>query len=503
MASHDHRGRLLAVLLMAPFMAQADATIANVATPAIHADLGASGAELELVIGGYLIAFAVLLIAGARLGQTHGYRRVFLLGVGVFTVASLAAGLAPGPLALVVARVIQGAGAALMFPQTLTGIQLSFEGAARVRAIGLYAIALSCGAVAGQSLGGALVSADVLGSAWRSIFFVNVPVGVAVLVAGARLLPRDATAGARRVDVAGVVALGAAVALMAVPLVLGRAEGWPAWTFASLAASLPALALFVAAERRAVARGRPPLIDLGALAPRPVAWGLLAVGAATGTYYALLFALAQYLQQGLGRSALVSGLTLVSWVAAFGAAGQVVRRLPARVAPAAAPVGCLVLAGAYLAVSGALFAGRHPEGLLVVVLGVGGLGLGTQFSAMIAHLTSAVSERHAPDISGVTTTVMQIAATLGVAVFGTAYLGLAADPGPAAATHAFAIVTALLAVVAALAAVAAQRATQWRRRRSASVTRTPSSDTAGDIFDSPATRSLKTNGTSSMRLPMR
>ena len=155
--------RLLAVLLIAPFMAQADATIANVAAPSIHADLHTTGAELELVIGAYLIAFAVLLITGARLGQLHGYRRMFLLGVGLFTGASLLCGLAPGPIALIAARALQGAGAALMFPQALTGIQLTFEGADRARAIGLYAVALSIGAVAGQVLGGVLVSADVLG----------------------------------------------------------------------------------------------------------------------------------------------------------------------------------------------------------------------------------------------------------------------------------------------------------------------------------------------------
>ena len=116
--------RLLPVLLVAPFMAQADATVANVATPSIHRDLGASGSLLELVVGGYLIAFAVLLSTGARLGQTYGYRRVFLLGVGLFTVASLLCGLAPTPIALVLARILQGFGAALMFPQTLTGIHL-------------------------------------------------------------------------------------------------------------------------------------------------------------------------------------------------------------------------------------------------------------------------------------------------------------------------------------------------------------------------------------------
>jgi hypothetical protein len=136
---------------------------------------------------------------------------------------------------------------------------------------------------------------------------------------------------------------------------------------------------------------------------------MLAVAAATSTYYGLLFTLALYLQQGLGRSALVSGLTLVSWVAAFGVAAQIVRRLPPRFGPLAAPAGCLVLAGAYLALSASLFAGRHAEALLVALLAAGGLGLGTQFSALIVHLTNAVSEGYAHDISGVTTTTTTIA----------------------------------------------------------------------------------------------
>jgi MFS family permease len=313
---------LLAVLLIAPFMAQADATIANVATPSISAELGASGAELELVIGGYLVAFAVLLITGARLGQTHGYRHMFLAGIAVFTGASALSGLAPTPAVLIAARVLQGAGAALMFPQTLTGIQLAFTGPARVRAIGLYAIALSAGAVSGQLLGGALISADLLGSGWRAIFLVNVPIGLVALVAGARRLPADDHRASRRIDLRGVAALSVAVLLVVLPLVLGRADGWPAWTWVCFAASVPALALFVATQR-----GRAePLLNLHALAPRPVAFGLAAVAAATATYYALLFTLALYLQQGLGRSPLVSGLTLVSWVAAFGLAGQIVRR---------------------------------------------------------------------------------------------------------------------------------------------------------------------------------
>jgi MFS family permease len=313
-----------------------------------------------------------------------------VLGVTTFTAASALCGLAPTPAVLVAARVLQGAGAALMFPQTLTGIQLSFAGAERARAIGLYAIALSSGAVAGQILGGALISLDVAGTDWRAIFLVNVPIGAAVALAAARILPADDERATRHVDVRGVATLSAAIVLVVLPLVLGRAEGWPAWAWISLAASAPALALFVAVERRIAARGGAPLRNLAVIARPAVSWSLVALLLATGTYYALLFTLAQYLQQGLGRSPFLSGLTLVPWVAAFGAAGQLVRRLPERARPIAPSAGCALLAAAYVAISVALFGDRHGEGLLLVILAAGGLGLGVQFSALIAHLSNAV-----------------------------------------------------------------------------------------------------------------
>ena len=314
---HHRPGWLLAILLAAPFMAQADETTANVAVPSIRTSLGASGPELELVIGGYIVTFAMFLITGARLGQTHGYRRVFLMGVGLFTGASLVGGLAPDPIVLIAARVIQGGGAALMFPQALTGIQLNFSGPERAHAIGLYAMALSAGAVTGQVLGGVLISADIAGSTWRSIFFVTVPAGSAVIAAGLRHLPADDRLGSRQVDLVGVATLSTAILLIVVPLTLGRVEGWPTWTWVSLAASLPVVGVFVAAQRRLAARGGSPLIDVTALTVPTVSWGLSSIAAATGTYYALLFTLALYLQQGLGHSPLVSGLTLAPWVAAF------------------------------------------------------------------------------------------------------------------------------------------------------------------------------------------
>jgi predicted MFS family arabinose efflux permease len=441
----------LAALLAAPFMAQADATIANVATPSIHADLHASGAALELVIGGYMIAFAVLLITGARLGRSYGYRRIYVLGMALFSAASLAGGLAPDPVALICARGLQGAGAALMFPQALTGIQLGYQGEGRARAIGLYAIALSSGAVAGQIFGGLLVSANIAGSSWRPIFLVNVPIGVIAMLGAARVLPADEHGASGRMDVAGVVALSSSLLLIVLPLLLGRSEGWPLWTWMSLAAGLGMFALFLLAQRRAGASGGVPLVNLSILARRQVLCALLTLLVATGTYYALLFTLAQYLQQGVGRSAFVSGLTLVPWVAAFGLAGQLVRRAPARVRPIMPAAGCLLLAAAYAVIAMLSFARVHDEAALLPVLATGGFGLGVQFSSVLGQLTGAVPDDYAADISGVSSTTAQIGGVLGVSAIGTVYLGVA-QPGFHAAAHAFALTALTLAGLAVLAA---------------------------------------------------
>lgn len=456
MSSPPRPGPLLAVLLIGPFMSQADATIVNVSTPSIHADLGASGAALELVVSGYLIAFAVLLITGARLGQTHGYRRILMLGATLFTAASLLCGLAPAVAVLIAARVLQGTGAALMFPQSLTGIALNFTGAARARAIGGYALALSGGGVGGQILGGVLISADVAGSQWRSIFLINVPFGVLLVLLAARCLPADAARTVRPVDRAGIATLCTALLLLVVPLALGHDESWPLWSWVCLAAAALATAAFVATQRRVAARGGAPLVEIATIARPAIGWTLATLLLAIGSYYALLFTLAQYLQQGLGRSAAVSGLTLVPWVAAFGLAGQLVRRLTPATRRYAPVLGCLLLAATYAAISIALFAHHDSEATLTMLLGFGGLGLGIQFSALIARLTTLVPSRYAPDISGVSTTTIQIGGALGIAAIGTVYFSLTSQAtGP---THAFATTTAILAAVAACAALTAAAA---------------------------------------------
>jgi MFS family permease len=439
---HPHR-RMLAVLLAGQFMVNIDVAIVNVAGPAIRDGLRTSGAALQFVVSGYTLAYAMLLITGARLGDTRGYRRMFLIGLGGFTLASLICGLAPDEVTLVAARVAQGAAGALMVPQVLSGIHLHFTGPARARAQGLFVLALSGGAVAGQVLGGVLVTADLFGLGWRPIFLINVPIGVLLLAAGSRVLPPDAGGAAKRLDLGGVAALSATVLLAVVPLVFGRELRWPLWTWVSLAASVPALAVFTTRQRRVAARGGDPLLDLRVLARPLVAWTMTAHFAATGTYFAMLFVLALHLQQGLGDSPLYSGLMLVSWVTAFGVAGPLLPRLPAALVRHAAPAAYVVLSAAYLSI--AVFEAHGV--LLVALLGAGGFGLGLGFSAQLGRLTSGLPARYAPDVSGMVNTTAQLSAVVGVATSGSLYLALADRP-----IHALTVVMTVFAAVSLVAA---------------------------------------------------
>ena len=459
-----HPGRALAALLGALFLGNVDVAIANIAGPAIHSGLRASGGELELIVSGYTLAYAVLLVTGARLGEARGYRPVFLTGLGGFIVASLACGLAPTATLLVLARIAAGAAAALMVAQVLTGIQVSFTGKARARALGLYTLVLSAGAVAGQSLGGLLISANVLGTAWRPAFLVNVPVGLALLGLSWRNLPADARAPreprrARQLDPAGVAALSAAV-LLTVPLVLGRDAGWPAWSLACLGASGPAFAVLWKVEAAVSARGGRPLVDPGLLARPVIGWGLASQAAATATYFAILFTLALYLQQGLGKSAAYSGLALVSWVAAFGVPGPLLGRCSARVRALAAPGGAALLAAGYVGLAATLYTGDTSGIALMTLLGVAGLGLGATFAGMLSQLTGAVTSAHAADISGLVNTTTRLGGVIGTAAAGTAYLALVHRPGQA--VHGFALLCTVLAVTAG--AAAAMAALSIRRR---------------------------------------
>ncbi len=463
----DNRPRaLLAVLLGAQFMALLDVFIVNVAAPTLSRELHASGADLQLVVAGYAITYSVLLITGARLGERLGHGRVHLAGLALFTVASLACGLAQGVTELIVFRLAQGAGSALMIPQVLSLIQRTFTGASRARALGAYAAVLATGAAAGQVLGGVLVAADVFGTGWRPVFLVNVPVGAVLLVLGRRVLPRHEAGHrtARGLDLPGLVLLGAAVSLFTVPLVLGQEQDWPLWAWLSLAGSAVVFALFCGYESRLARRGGSPLI-----APRVLrhpgmgtaAFRILAVMAVNGGF---LFALTLHLQGGLGHSALRTGLTFAPTAVVFGLVGLTWRMWPAAWQRALIPAGfgltALSLAGIALALEGG---GDGGAAVYVAYAGMGaGLALG--FSPTLTGALAAVRPEDAPDASGLLATVTQLGQLTGVAVFGTLFLSRVESLGASSAYTSAEALFACLFALAGTAAVAAVSGLVLRRR---------------------------------------
>jgi MFS family permease len=443
---------LLALILTGQFMAVLDASIMNVAIPTIRLDLRASGSDLQLIVAGYVIAYAVLLITGARLGMRFGFRTAFLSGLALFTLASFACGVAPTSQALIVVRAIQGAGAALMVPQVFSLIQRNFTGAARAQALSLWAATLALGGLVGQVLGAVLVSADLLGTGWRPVFLVNVPIGLVLLVASFRFLPVDGPAPARPLDLGGLISLAAAVLLLVVPLVLGHEQGWPAWTFGSLVLSVIAIVVFALVERSVERKGGAPLIAERVLRAPGMPAALIAIVLALAAYGGFLFTFTQHLQGGLGDSALEAGLTFVPLAFGFALSSLNWRRLPVRWHQLVIPAGCLIAAAGYLVTGRAVADGGTGGLVLPLALFVGGFGQGMAASPILTVALSKVAPQDAPDASGVLTTVIQLGLVIGVATFGSVFLTLAAVPGVHPTADAIALT--LWLIVAALVACA-------------------------------------------------
>jgi MFS family permease len=448
---------MLAVLLLGQFMCIIDVLVTNVAMPSIAVSLHASGASLQLVVGGYTIAYAMLLITGARLGDRYGRRRTYLAGVLIFTTASLACALAPDSQALIAFRLVQGAGAAVLVPQVFSIIQLTFTGPARARALSAYAAVLSAGAVTGLVLGGVVVTADLFGTGWRPVFAINVPIGIVLAAAVPRLVPPDETstgapAGGRvgQLDLAG---LAAAVLLIVLPLVLGPEEGWPAWGFGCIAAGAVLAAAFVLIERRVAARGGDPLLNLAVLRAPALPSGLVTLAATQIGYGGLLFAYTLHLQVGLDESALRAGLSYLPFAAVFGLAGYNWRRLPAAARRVLVPAGLTVGILAYLALAAGLHsAGSQgagspgagspgagsPGGITALTwtgLAAVGLGLGLSVSPLLTQSLRHVPAARAADASGLLTTTVQLGQLLGVAAIGSVYLSRAGSGSAPAHAH--------------------------------------------------------------------
>jgi len=441
------------VVLTGQFMAVLDASVVNVAAPSIHASLHTSGAGLQLVIAGYVITYAVLLVTGARLGDILGHRRMFLAGLAAFTLASLGCGLATSTVMLVTLRFVQGAGAAAMIPQVLSLIQRTFDGPARGRPMRLYAAVLAGAAVTGQVVGGVLVSANLLGGTWRPVFLLNVPIGVILFLAGLRALPATQGEPGRTLDLAGLATLTPAVLALILPLVLGQSEHWPAWGWACLVGSAVLFAAFAVVERHVAARGGAPLIPGRLLRLPGTTAGIAALFCVMAVFGGFFFVLALHLQGGLADSPARAGLTFAPAGLAFAVVSLNWQRLPGS-RPAAVSIAGFVVYGAGLLMLAGLIRGGGPGGAgLLVGLALVGAGMAAAFSPLMTAVVMRVPVADAADATGVIVTVNQLALVVGVATFGTLYLNLAGRlPQDAAggfrlvSAHAAAVTCAVLAV---------------------------------------------------------
>src|SRR5689334_22971945 len=240
----------LPVLLAGAFMVVLDFFIVNVALPSIAAELHAGASSLEWIVAGYGLTFAAFLIAAGRLGDGLGRRRVYAVGLALFTLSSAACGLAPSPTTLVIARIAQGFAGGVLMPQVLAIVGVTYRGPDYVRALSIYGVVLGLAAVGGQVVGGALVETDLLGLGWRSCFLINVPIGIAALVLAPRLVPESRSEEAKRIDLAGAALLAAGLTSVLLPLIEGRQHGWPAWTWISLGVAPLIVGAFLRRQQR-------------------------------------------------------------------------------------------------------------------------------------------------------------------------------------------------------------------------------------------------------------
>ncbi|WP_448035130.1 MFS transporter [Bradyrhizobium liaoningense] len=423
----SRRWWVLAIVVAAQFMFGVDAFVVNVAIPTIAVELKASPAQIESIIAIYLIAYATLVVSGGRLGDIHGTKGVFLAGVLGFTLTSLWCGLSQSGAELIVARLAQGATAALMVPQVLATLHLLFTDESRNRAFAVYGVVLGLAGAAGFLLGGLLVTIDLAGAGWRSVFFVNVPVGLVIAAAAWRIMPSTSRRAGTRLDIKGSVVLFAGLLCLIGPLLFGHDVGWAPWLWAVMGSGGVILAAFLKLEQAVARAGGMPLIDLTLLADAGFLRGL---GAAFFFFLANLsfyLVMTLFMQRGLKIAPLAAGMAFIPLALAFVVAsrhsGVRARHRGTRV----------LLEGCALQVVGlaalALVAGcvDAPSPLLLAfTMIIFGYGQGLVMAPLSGAVLSTVKPVAAGSASGIYGTTAQIGNAAGVAAIGAVFFAVEA-----------------------------------------------------------------------------
>ncbi|MFJ2392868.1 MFS transporter [Streptomyces sp. NPDC087843] len=458
-AADRRRWFALAIVMTAAFMDLVDVTIVNIAIPSIQRDEGASFSQIQWITAGYALAFAAGLITGGRLGDIYGRKRVFLLGIGGFTVASALCGFAANPEMLVASRILQGGMAAMMVPQVLSIVHATFPAHERGKVFGLFGAIVGLGAVSGPLLGALLTEWNLFGLEWRPIFLINLPVGVAALILGRRFISESKAPKALKLDLVGVALVTLALLMLLYPLTRGRELGWPLWGYASMAGSLVVFAALVAYERRKAARDGSPLVELSLFKVKSFAAGI-AVQTVFGVGLGIFFLVwTLYMQVGLGWTPLRAGLTGVPFsIAVSAAAGMSVQLLVPRFGRKVLQAGALIMGvGVLLYIwESDRYGMSIASWQMALPLVVMGAGMGFIVAPLTDAVLSEVPREHSGSASGLINTVQQMGNALGLGLVSVLFFGQIADRltlvqvGPAfvnAFQYALGWVAAVMAVI--------------------------------------------------------
>jgi MFS family permease len=425
-SSYTAGRRKLAVLVVALafVMDLMDSTILTIALPTIQRHMHASLVAVNWMAAAYTLAFAVLLITGGRMGDVFGYKRLFLTGVAAFMASSMLVGLAWSPTALIVARLLQGAAAALMVPQVLSVVQLLYKADERVAINGMLGGLGMLATTLAPVVAALLIKANIAGLSWRPIFFINMPVCVAALALASKHLPAGRSAQPLRFDLAGAILMIAATGLLVVPLIEGRDLGWPAWAYAMIAGSILLFGVLARAQHHAERAGRFPLIMPRLFRERSFSVGLIVslLVFATVAAFALTFSL--LLQIGHRFTAIHTVLTALFLTAGLTvSAGAGSKKAIPALGRWSLTIGTLLAAAGTAATglaaadsSGVLSSWQLAPGLFAA-----GAGMGMIVVPLVPFILSSVDPDHAGSASGVASAVQQLGGAIGIAVIGAVF----------------------------------------------------------------------------------
>lgn len=452
----------LTILMAGAFLPPVDFFIVNVTLPSIHTSLGATPAELQLVISGYAAAYAVFLITGGRLGDLHGRRTMFLIGMTGVTLANLGCGLAQTPIQLLLARVGQGMAAAMMVPQTLASIRtLCPDERDLARALSAYGMMMGLAAVTGQFAGGALVQWSPFGLGWRTVFLLKLPLCAAIVAAAWRFVPSIGGTPGAKLDMPGAGLMSLALACLIVPLSEGRDQGWPLWVFLVMATVPVQIAVFLRHERRLKARHGMPLVDLALFAIPSFRRGVLVATLFffTTSFY-FLFGL--YQQEGRGLDPLHAGLAIAPYgVGLF--LGPLTTAHLVRIRPHLLAIGMSIQVAGYTAIGVLIGLGMWPDVVPAAVF-IAGFGQGIAFPRLYNTVLGEIPAGQAGLAAGIVNTALQVGASLSAAVIGGLFFScLGGGHGERDYAFGFAIAQGTLTTALAVAMVIAIPGRRERR----------------------------------------